>query len=1170
MRYQLKFAPWDGITYLRKRQFLSNALCKESISKSNYAGQLKLFSGSKQISCNCTLTEDGMVLTCVDTKSLAVLATVDLKRLLYIIVSSDFAICKPFDIQLESFAARIGWTGGGDEMSSNAPTPSNAPGNADPTGSANVVKGGSTTGADNSNSMLKQSAKIGSEFFSNTGEFMFGAAGSAMTVVQSTAQSTLKMNSWTSDSSKVRLVINAQGIRDASVVSAHGETVSWDEVISIPLGWENVQPVYYNSHGALMFLTRGGEILGEKYVLYKDLASFADIRSLDHNSPTHRGGGASDPMKVDLVMDEEISLSVHVYRARDLLPGRDKNGLRNPFVEVQLVRWNGESKKDWFRKASKPAQNTLDPEWNEMFMLRGSDGLGWAKFVRLVVKDKASVFSSTADVLGIVDIPIEDFVESDGINSAMVYRLLPEFDISMENCDADLGTIEVVTRLVVAPKQFEKNFIPPTLTLCSHIRSVNTYNTRYLSHAISSANMSRRDSVDIAEKYNLAPCFDGLYLYDETATASGNARDNASTYLLSHFHTIETSTVTDRGLNFQKDVISVRIFENQRNGAKGFCRKGLLATDRANLTDESGTVTSPYDPKDKDQGVCGYDTFRWDDDWTAVVVPLRTDGEGWCYGEDFGHIARNYRLNRYLVDSNGMAVRRRCWMRTASRKVLQADKGVSESKLLLNLTKKEGHANDEDNRDNNAMEAAHFDQEQVHYFENQRRSMYFPFEFGSGNLSKSLGERSEFSDESGLSAAPFTSLNDATPPDGFEWDDTAWRVDRAYTQMDDEGWSYGLDFSWIMSNYKNQCSVTSSKLKPYRRRKWIRKIKPAGNGSSKAGSVTNDDAGHEEISQPIALTRKELYKQDKVSLLRLCAERNDLLSPIFIPWEQVIEARLITSSILAIKIICHRYIGEMRLADGFTDNYAEVQTNIFVENCPAEDLLSLFGEKIECYELRNTICQLVSSGSMSGVPHAAMEHDDHGAKLSLGSQTIQQVESKIAEYESILSSLTTHSSQSWAKSERLHILRSISRLQAYVYGLVGTGLDGPQFDTFEVSTAISADLAYSVGLYGNNVQSATQAVTALLGIAETRIRDISVCGWNHYELMISILKLMIHEYFVQIISHLGRYFDVSNKLKDIKVSSQFILVVACLMLVSFLVSGRKSTEIRVDKFLYTE
>jgi hypothetical protein len=95
---------------------------------------------------------------------------------------------------------------------------------------------------------------------------------------------------------------------------------------------------------------------------------------------------------------------------------------------------------------------------------------------------------------------------------------------------------------------------------------------------------------------------------------------------------------------------------------------------------------------------------------------------------------------------------------------------------------------------------------EYHIFQNQRRAMGL---WGNNFLHSS---EFEFTDESGMVHCPFTPYDvGIDPPDGFSWM---------------AGWSYGIDFGSIMTNYREGKSASSSAgLRACRRRRWKRVAK---------------------------------------------------------------------------------------------------------------------------------------------------------------------------------------------------------------------------------------------------------------------------------------------------------------------------------------------------------
>ncbi|KAJ2720266.1 hypothetical protein GGI07_004704 [Coemansia sp. Benny D115] len=113
----------------------------------------------------------------------------------------------------------------------------------------------------------------------------------------------------------------------------------------------------------------------------------------------------------------------------------------------------------------------------------------------------------------------------------------------------------------------------------------------------------------------------------------------------------------------------------------------------------------------------------------------------------------------------------------------------------------------------------------VSVFENQRWWLGFGWIPRLGS-----SERAKWSDESGR--LRYASLSDFLPEDGYVWADESagWEIDRLWAlpvATDSEGWVY-------TDNFWKRPSPTASAVSSYtRRRKWIRRVRPAGSLGSR-------------------------------------------------------------------------------------------------------------------------------------------------------------------------------------------------------------------------------------------------------------------------------------------------------------------------------------------------
>jgi hypothetical protein len=278
------------------------------------------------------------------------------------------------------------------------------------------------------------------------------------------------------------------------------------------------------------------------------------------------------------------------------------------------------------------------------------------------------------------------------------------------------------------------------------------------------------------------------------------------------------------------DVLTeVYIFENQRRSAFPPYDYGAnsLPGERHVFSDESGKIAAEYSNLKASAPPIGY---IWEDgsQWEVDKEYTQTDDEGWSYGIDFLGVMRNYRGKKSATKPFGRSVRRRRWRR----KVRQSSDVQTESeglnsfkhipKALCVLSNGLKIDETEEVLKDTLLTVDPSTILVVEIFENQRRSALPPYDFGNNTFP---GERSLFSDESGKVNAPYTTLDDALPPPGYIWDPSppgVWTIDKDYTQTDENGWSYGIDFSAIMRNYRVNNSTTKAFGRSARRRRWIR------------------------------------------------------------------------------------------------------------------------------------------------------------------------------------------------------------------------------------------------------------------------------------------------------------------------------------------------------------
>lgn len=285
--------------------------------------------------------------------------------------------------------------------------------------------------------------------------------------------------------------------------------------------------------------------------------------------------------------------------------------------------------------------------------------------------------------------------------------------------------------------------------------------------------------------------------------------------------------------NENGNLVFVHIYENQRRSTLPPYSWGnhMMIGERGNFSDETGKYNAKYTTLRKAAPPKGY---KWHEgsEWTVDTDYTETDDEGWSYGIDFKGTMRNYRNNSSVTSPFGRSVRRRLWRRD----IVQLDntEGATTTSKDGSTQQKESDAAsipislclDCDDSipdiEEDVLNVVASTILVVETFENQRRSALPPYDWGYHSM---LGERASFSDESGKNNCAYSKLAEASPPPGYMWDPSppgTWVVDKDYTQTDDEGWSYGIDFAAVMRNYRSNTSVVKGLGRSVRRRRWIR------------------------------------------------------------------------------------------------------------------------------------------------------------------------------------------------------------------------------------------------------------------------------------------------------------------------------------------------------------
>ena len=109
-----------------------------------------------------------------------------------------------------------------------------------------------------------------------------------------------------------------------------------------------------------------------------------------------------------------------------------------------------------------------------------------------------------------------------------------------------------------------------------------------------------------------------------------------------------------------------------------------------------------------------------------------------------------------------------------------------------------------------------------YFYENQRSAGLLNF---SGSYLSAF-DRDNYSDETGYFRSPYCPQDvKFKPPEGYVWDHQhfyKWTIDFEYTETDNDGWSYGIDFNHVMQRLRRGKSTSYKYLQNVRRRRWQR------------------------------------------------------------------------------------------------------------------------------------------------------------------------------------------------------------------------------------------------------------------------------------------------------------------------------------------------------------
>ena len=314
--------------------------------------------------------------------------------------------------------------------------------------------------------------------------------------------------------------------------------------------------------------------------------------------------------------------------------------------------------------------------------------------------------------------------------------------------------------------------------------------------------------------------------------------------------------------------------------------------------------------------------------------------------------------------------------------------------------------------------------------------------------------------------------------------------------------------------------------------------------------------------------RGKAFAANSDSIVMLCKQRADLESDMFtVEWDKIQTFNIISENILSVTFNVDKYFGE----ENGRDIFREVLIEMFVYNCPSNSLKSLIKERKSFSNIRSVMASAIfnsNPGDDNSDPTSMSMSSSIAAFLDAQANEIESLEiiksssasSKKADEISLTkvvepSSISRTINEMDSLRERAVLLRRACRFRLYeaVLLTLGPEIPGQNINIADMESISYNDMMAAESIALNDaIETANSKIDFLMKVAENRLRDITLCGWDQWiedkksgeNKLESCICFFINEYLIEMVGILASLLE-SKTLRSNKgggLQSKIILI----------------------------